>query len=135
MDFLQTASAEKKEGEEKEKTLHPKEEEKDDKVDRALFTRNDQPVITKTTSTRKNMKREYIPKTILQFLRERKSYEENNEFMQKHMTHLSKITSPLMASRPPLINVPEFYLDGSGDTPKGEITTFVIAVLFESNYR
>ena len=57
------------------------------------------------------MKREYIPKTIIQFLRERKSFHENSEILHKHMINLNKITSPGTTLRNGNVVVPELNLE------------------------
>ena len=86
-------------------------------VDKGLFTLNEQPNLNRGLSSRKQMKREYIPKTIIQFLRERKSFHENSENLQRHMTNVNKITSPSPQIRPALINVPELTLEPNESTP------------------
>jgi len=96
-------------------------------VDKGLFSLNEQPSLNRGLSSRKQMKREYIPKTIIQFLRERKSFHENSENLLRHMTNINKITSPSPQIRPALLNVPELTLEPNDSTPTVSTPT-VIAV-------
>lgn len=112
-------------------------------VDKGLFTRSDSsnpshPVLTKAMSNKKAMLREYVPKTIIQFLRERKSFHENSEMLREHMQASFKINSPggLALRATPLTQAPpELILDPDAKTPADSNTNhnqkpFVVAVIY-----
>lgn len=112
---------------------------KKEDVDSGLFTRSsgiDTLTLSKTLSSRKAMKREYVPKTIIQFLRERKSFHENQEQLQKHMKEAHRLLSPAAFMRtsnnvvncPELILDPEAKLSDSQIQPASSNEPFIIAV-------
>lgn len=82
------------------------------------------------------MKREYVPKTIIQFLRERKSFHENQEQLQKHMKEAHRLLSPtgFMRQSSNVVNCPELVLDpeskqNESQTPQASLSEpFIIAV-------
>ena len=110
----------------------------DDNVDKALFTKGgiDSATLSKTLSSKKAMKREYVPKTIIQFLRERKSFHENHAQLQKHMSEAHKLLSPhgFIRTANPVANCPELVLDPEAkqtegaSSPSSSSQPFIIAV-------
>lgn len=110
----------------------------DDNVDKALFTTGgiDSATLSKTLSSKKAMKREYVPKTIIQFLRERKSFHENHAQLQKHMSEAHRLLSPhgFVRASSNVANCPELVLDPEAKPAEASIQgnpsslPFIIAV-------
>lgn len=124
--------------EEKPSTAQGEGQTKEDIVDPGLFTKNsyDTSALSKTLSSRKAMKREYVPKTIIQFLRERKSFHENQEQLHKHMKEAHKLLSPagFVRQTSNMMNCPELVLDPeakqseNSNQGSGQGAPFIIAV-------
>ena len=117
---------------------------KDEGVDKSLFTKSggmDTLALSRTLSSKKAMKREYVPKTIIQFLRERKSFHENHEQLHKHMRDAHKLLSPAAFTRQTssLMNCPDLVLDPEAKQgeQQGQSQTqwvpFIIAVCSNSS--